>query len=295
MTARNNHRGGFTLIELLVVIAIIAILIALLVPAVQKVREAAARTQCVNNMKQLGLALHGYHGAWKKFPLNQDPYTTWTNNTSSKYEQGGWIRAILPYVDQGNVNTNDSNINLVIVKCPSDPRGSGYSGDVDYGYGLTWYAGIGGKSSSTGLKDGILITTDPPITMLMITDGTSNTMMFAEHPPSDGALWGWWDGDYEGDRNVPAQNTSFIYGENATGAPCPTPAYVGRVSTPYNPCAYNAAYSCHASGLNVCMGDGTVHFLSYAVGQSTVPGTSESVFQALATRAGNEEGVAPLD
>ncbi len=97
-----RSRSGFTLIELLVVIAIIAVLIALLLPAVQSAREAARRAQCVNNLKQLGLAMHNYHAALNAFPMGQS--IAWTNSYGYTYQEGwtDWSchALLLGYIEQ---------------------------------------------------------------------------------------------------------------------------------------------------------------------------------------------------
>jgi prepilin-type N-terminal cleavage/methylation domain-containing protein/prepilin-type processing-associated H-X9-DG protein len=139
---RAERRGAFTLIELLVVIAIIAILIALLVPAVQKVREAASRTQCVNNMKQIGIAFHSFHDANKEFPSNGWGWF-WIGSPGMGAlddQPGGWLWSILPYVEQNDLVTsvNITGANYIpamqflmshpitIFNCPSRRNGGPY-------------------------------------------------------------------------------------------------------------------------------------------------------------------------
>src|SRR5262245_9890838 len=131
MLALKPFRRGFTLIELLVVIAIIAILLALLVPAVQKIREAAARLQCQNNLKQIGVALHSYHDRNKRFPPG---YQSAVAADNSDLGPGwGWAAFLLPDLEQGNlhqqINFNadlGASVNaaarvrsLAIFRCPS--------------------------------------------------------------------------------------------------------------------------------------------------------------------------------
>ncbi|APZ94220.1 DUF1559 domain-containing protein [Fuerstiella marisgermanici] len=196
-------RPGFTLIELLVVIAIIAILIALLLPAVQQAREAARRTQCKNNLKQIGLALHNYHDIYNTFP----PGYTARNVTASdpvtaETGQGyAWSFAILPQLELGNlsaaIDTNNNAVelnNLAIAAtstlsaflCPSDSAPLQF--DVVDGTGATIslpssnYPGILGYGSVTmnaGSGTGVFFR-NSSIRLRDITDGTSNTICVGE-------------------------------------------------------------------------------------------------------------------
>ncbi|MFO0864079.1 MAG: DUF1559 domain-containing protein [Gemmataceae bacterium] len=158
---RSRPRFGFTLIELLVVIAIIAVLIALLVPAVQKVREAAARTQCQNNLKQLALSVHGYHDVFKKIPQNRSPNTYGYDINGSSWS---WISRILPYIEQGPLYTTGNLANyptfasqltaygtqINVLLCPSDSSTGQARTDRantgGYACGSTNYRGVSGSN-----------------------------------------------------------------------------------------------------------------------------------------------------
>jgi prepilin-type N-terminal cleavage/methylation domain-containing protein len=201
---RAPGRSAFTLIELLVVIAIIAILIGLLLPAVQKVREAAARIQCDNNIKQIGLAVHSYHDSFKKVPPIGSWGPTFRNNdfpaatnggslTSGDGATGTWLLHLLPYVEQGNLysrfsalgnlSTNDASsayfnaydalisTPVALFLCPSD--GSNPTGQQNHSagsYASTNYAGNVLVFNPKG--QGNLLTAMP--------HGTSSTIMIAE-------------------------------------------------------------------------------------------------------------------
>lgn len=185
----HTPRFAFTLIELLVVIAIIAILIALLVPAVQKVREAAARTQCLNNLKQIGLAMHGYHDAQGGLPSAGDYPVGVTGSSWSV------IARLLPYVDQDalhkqiNFSAHYSTQSAVasfrvpLNICPSDPnakpRVDGAVTHFPISYGANFGTWMIFNAATQQGGDGAFVV-NRQVRLVTMTDGTSNTLAFAE-------------------------------------------------------------------------------------------------------------------
>jgi prepilin-type N-terminal cleavage/methylation domain-containing protein/prepilin-type processing-associated H-X9-DG protein len=218
-------RNAFTLIELLVVIAIIAILIALLVPAVQKVRDAAAVTQCTNNLKQIALAAHSFHGENKRFPSAINIPGQEANGWMPEPDPGksyGLHVALFPYYDQVPLSQqvvtnilNPQNVNcatpnsvgatvLPVLICPADGAfPSEHVGQYNgLFFGLSSYAGCSGTSATETTANLMLLNgifwMNSSVTINQITDGTSNTLCFGERsrlnlPPttSSEALGGW--------------------------------------------------------------------------------------------------------
>jgi prepilin-type N-terminal cleavage/methylation domain-containing protein/prepilin-type processing-associated H-X9-DG protein len=222
MNRRGSKQSGFTLIELLVVIAIIAILIGLLLPAVQKVRAAAARMQCSNHLKQLGLAAHNYESAYGFFPTGwQCPTPSGTASTSAylaSLSAGPPIAGaprftnlfveLLPYIEQDNLQRRWDYLNVAnnrgpngstasqIIKifiCPSSPIASTpqatVSGNV---YGLNSYGGVAGRYSFRAFRNSTFVISNDGIFYINsqtriadITDGTSNTGFFGERYHKD--------------------------------------------------------------------------------------------------------------
>lgn len=295
-----KSRRGFTLIELLVVIAIIAVLIALLLPAVQQAREAARRSQCKNNMKQLGLAIHNYHDSVGTLPIG------YAGDVTGR----GLVKGTLPFIEQAplfnawiesqNYNTGTNN-SVVCSKristhtCPSDSPTQWYNSIPQYNYAPNY-----GNTTSTRQPtlNGVTFAAapfyfddnanDPAVCYALrdITDGTSNTLMMMEvrqgsvNQDLRGLTW-WGPGSGVSASFAPNSTTPDLmngFCNSQPDLPCTTGGSVGNAPAANG--VYYIARSKHVGGVHALMCDGAVRFVSNNIDINT--------WRALSTMAASE-------
>ncbi|MFL5329946.1 MAG: DUF1559 domain-containing protein [Gemmataceae bacterium] len=311
-------RRAFTLIELLVVIAIIAILIALLLPAVQKAREAANRTRCRNNLKQIGLAIHNYHDSNNFFPPG---YSATNPGPSFEDDNGpgwGWAAHLLPYVEQtalsasidfkqdikAPVNENARATIVSIYLCPSDPGDQVFTVTAAGGSPMMEatgqplrvahgnYIGVFGQPEISadpgfldpdrGLQRRGMFYRNSRLRFSDVTDGTSMTLFVGER--STNIAYSTWVGAITGAEVPPHQPNPYSY--DAEGAPVLCLGHSGDENDipPHTPNSIVAHvddfWSFHPQGVNFLMVDGSVQNINNTI--------NPVIWRALATRAGGE-------
>jgi prepilin-type N-terminal cleavage/methylation domain-containing protein/prepilin-type processing-associated H-X9-DG protein len=287
------ERVGFTLLELLIVIAIIAVLIGLLLPAVQKVRMAAVRAQCQNNLHQIGLALHSYQDENQSFPAGSrvsDPtYTYWS-----------WMASLLPYVEQQSLWNEAQTFAMTVSnnglgspqnpalgqpvrtwECPADARSS--TTYQNWGLTVAFTSVLGNAGTDVQSLDGVLFQ-DSHVSSTQILDGASNTLMAGERPPSADLYWGWWfcgEGYCRlglADVTMGTRSAGYVqYLEQSSECASANVGFVPGVVT--NNCDQSHYWSMHDGGGNFLFADGSARFLTYQ---------ANSILPALGTRAGGE-------
>jgi len=288
---------GFTLIEVVVVIAIIAILLGLMLSAVQKVRSAAARSQCQNHLRQLALACHNYAAAKGHLP----PGVVIGNGRAEQVPLlcSTWLVHILPYVEQSAVweqvqaayradpnpyNPPHEAVSQIVIPlygCPSDSRMGSPQANTASGLvrALTSYLGVMGDNYAT--NDGVLYA-DSQVRLGDIRDGTSQTLMIGERPPSANLRFGRW---YNGGGQAFTGSLDAALGVREINLRpqaiphCPRVTYRFEPGDFWDDCDVFHFWSPHPGGANFAFSDGSVRFLSYS---------AASVMPALASRAGGE-------
>lgn len=286
----SDRRTGFTLVELLVVIAIIGVLVALLLPAVQAAREAARRTQCSNNLKQIGLALHNHHDSKKLFPSGHLHLPGATGGTMAS--DSTWATYILPYMEAQNVfdladftlgfgsgdpnhrNAEFSSTTIPGMLCPSNPVGidpwltfARGSYVANNGFGPMQEAFATDKDKRPDEREGMFFL-NSKMGFADMTDGSSNTAMVSEVINVKGT-------DQRGVMHYP--EGTFYHHDRTPNSNAPDELRQGAfVSTPQAPATGGfsshdsrqmivTARSNHPGGVHVLMGDGSVHFVSETI------------------------------
>ena len=324
---RSDQRG-FTLVELLVVIAIIGILIGMLLPAVQSVREAARRIQCGNNLRQSTIALLNYESAYKAFPaghlVNPKQLSFEVEeadggySSTTGYPNGGpfwsWMMKVAPFMEQGNVYEvadldrwpwwqylpNGETVNSISVPsyiCPSESRGAAVWEDgMGNKAAVTSYLGVSGRDSfsETGGQDGMMYC-NSNVTFSDIQDGSSNTLLIGERTASNNLRFGW---QWAGAGTNGLGETDVVLGvHERIEAKIPSSVNSvqtdffrpGRIDDPDNLHRFHY-WSSHPGGAMWALADGSVQFYSYQSdrGNNGSTGFDPTVLEMLSTRDGGE-------
>jgi prepilin-type N-terminal cleavage/methylation domain-containing protein len=303
---RIKYSRGFTLVELLVVIAIIGVLVALLLPAVQAAREAARRTSCVNNVKQLTLALHNFHDARNQFPPGRSPWPTPFSTQAH----------LLPYMEQENLKnlidfkqSTSTGVNAVAAQtqvqmflCPTDASRGRVPGSTYAGCNYVGNVGTGVNGGDYVTGDGVFLLNNP-VGFAELRDGTTNTAAFSESLIGDGTAAA----------IDPRRQAVQLSGSTQTlASACGSGPYTGSrgdrwINGGYLATLYNhwftpntksydclnssnnyglkAARSDHPGGVTLSLCDGSVRFLNDNI--------DALVWTGIATRAGGEVVVVP--
>ncbi len=283
------HRG-FTLVEMLVVIGILVVLVGLIVPAVQRVRDAAANTRCQNNLRQMGLALNQYHDSKGSLPPgvrgypSDYPFMTWMVRILPFVEQDAlWKQAQAAYavdLDFRNDPPHPFATVMSLYGCPADPR----SGQVGLAFGkfhvgFTSYLGVEGKNQ---VRRDVCLYLNSAVQLTSISDGTSNTLLVGERPPSADGIFGWWYGGWGQSQDGSADMVLGVREQNTYLAGiCPPGPYTFGPGRLDNECDTLHFWSPHlGGGANFLFADGSVHFLTYSA--------ATPIMTALASRGGGE-------
>jgi prepilin-type processing-associated H-X9-DG protein len=297
MNAQRTARA-FTLVELLVILAIIGVIVALLLPAIMRLRDSANRSTCTNNLRQIGLGLQNYHGSFNTLPPGVR-----NNNSADPYPFMSWNTRVLPFLEHDNLwkqaqmafaqepiflfDPPHSGLHTVlpVFACPADPRTLSSRDLGPREVAFTAFLGVAGTDHFQ--KDGVLFL-DSRVRFADISDGTSNTLLVGERPPSADGILGWW---YAGEGQSKDGSGDMLLGvreKNGLGyaVGCPQGPYAFVPGNVNNQCDALHFWSLHfGGGANFLFADGSVHFLPYA---------AAPILPALATRAGGE-AVSPPD
>lgn len=292
MTRSRRPAQAFTLIELLVVLAILAVLLGILLPAVQKIRERGNRARCQNNLHQMGLALHQYHQTHHRLPPAVETY-------DDPFPFLSWQARILPWIEQAALWANTEAafaqdpvfwmaphhvvratvLNIYI--CPSDGRTVGNRAPGAVPAAFTNYLGVSGDRPGRGT-----LFLSSRIRFDDILDGTSQTLLVGERPPSPNERFGWWYGGigqmYDG--SLDSHMATRQLNQTFYAPTCRAGPYAYQPGTQANMCDIFHFWSQHPGGAHFLFADGSTHFLSYA---------ADPVMPALATRAEGESIAVP--